>query len=273
MNLYKPGLRSAWSFRDHKWIVPPEKDRVHDISVELPVLYNRAELMADKMETLLQVNPIYAKQFWHQIHRKRTMDQQAGLGDFSEGNIVYKYLLHNGYFDRIRDELGEKIAKQADWDENFDMSTYDQYLPPVGSIWTVSDPWALTKNPPGPATRTIQVEDTEGRYIWYRDLDTQTGKDQRDGMSVNMWNDKMHRGIIWQRGTEWSFQGAPRKLRGIGLIHSRRIGHVLATVGYPESLDELVPGQQYTLWSPRGLYLLTQPGALPPEGAPRYLDL
>jgi 2'-5' RNA ligase len=338
-DLYKPGLRSAWSFRDHKWIVPPEKDRVHDISVELPVLYSRAELMADKMETLLQVNPIYAKQFWHQIHRKRTMDQQAGLGDFSEGNIVYKYLLHNGYFDRIRDELGEKIskvtkvhviqgqdpygdrdadrapllyhpetdqlfigqvgshhglvwedfnkrlgemppyneliegdfypkpipqyniparwviydpadpasgarqptpeegidmgmamkfhkplpvyrgnnqfiAKQADWDENFDMSTYDQYLPPVGSIWTISDPWALTRNPPGPATRTIQVEDTEGRYIWYRDLDTQTGKDQRDGMSVNMWNDKMHRGIIWQRGTEWSFQESPEEAAG-----------------------------------------------------------
>jgi 2'-5' RNA ligase/prophage maintenance system killer protein len=210
-DLYKPGLRSAWSFRDHKWLVPPEKDRVHDISVELPVLYSRAELMADKMDTLLQVNPIYAKEFWHQIHRKRTMDQQAGLGDFSEGNIVYKYLLHNGYFDRIRDELGEKIAKHADWDENFDMSTYDQYIPPVGSIWTIADPWALTKNPPGPTQRTVQIEDVEGRYIWYRDLDTQTGKDQRDGMSISMWNDKMHRQVIRQKAGDWQFQESPEE--------------------------------------------------------------
>jgi len=110
-DLYKPGLRSAWDLRNHKWLVPPERDRVHDISVELPVLYARAELMADKMEELLAYNPIYAKEFWHQIHRKRNKDQNAGKGDFSEGNIVYKYLLHNGYFDRIRDELGERIAK------------------------------------------------------------------------------------------------------------------------------------------------------------------
>jgi hypothetical protein len=54
--------------------------------------------MEDKMNVLLATNPIYAKEFWHQIHRKRTMDQKAGLGDFSEGNIVYKLLLHDGYF-------------------------------------------------------------------------------------------------------------------------------------------------------------------------------
>lgn len=110
-DLYKPGLRSAFSFRTNEWIQPPERERVHDVANELPLLYHRAQLMAEKMELLLNLNPIYAKEFWHQIHRKRQKDQQAGLGDFSEGNIVYKYLLHNGFFDRIRTELGEVIAK------------------------------------------------------------------------------------------------------------------------------------------------------------------
>ena len=164
------------------------------------------------MNVLLQVNPIYAKEFWHQVHRKRQMDQKAGLGDFSEGNIVYKMLLHDGYFDRIRDELGEKISKTA-WDENFSLEDYDLYTPPVGSIWTMSDPWALTKNPPGPDHRTIQVEDIQGfgtrGFVWYRDLDTQSGKDERDGMSIKMWNDKMHREIIRQKNPDWTFQETP----------------------------------------------------------------
>jgi hypothetical protein len=44
---------------------------------------------------------------------KRQLDQRAGLGDYCEGNIVYKWLLHEGLFDRIRNELGEHIAKIA----------------------------------------------------------------------------------------------------------------------------------------------------------------
>jgi 2'-5' RNA ligase len=111
-------------------------------------------------------------------------------------------------FDRIRDELGEKISKVAEVEED--------YVPPIGSIWTMSDPWAQTRNPPGPLTHTVQVQDIQetygsSGYIWYKDLDSQTGKDQQDGMSVRMWNDKMHRGIIWQRGTEWSFQESPEE--------------------------------------------------------------
>jgi 2'-5' RNA ligase len=149
-DLYKPGLRSAWSFRDHKWLVPPERDRVHDISVELPVLYRRAEDMADKMENLLAYDPIYAKEFWHQIHRKRQMDQQKGLGDFSEGNIVYKYLLHNGYFDRIRDELGEKISKTAKKMYHYRSKGWDDYVRENGLPPTDPNPLGQNNFPGNP---------------------------------------------------------------------------------------------------------------------------
>lgn len=213
-DLYKPGLRSAWSFRDSKWLVPPEKDRVHDISVELPVLYHRAEMMADKMNILLETNPIYAKEFWHQIHRKRQMDQQKGLGDFSEGNIVYKYLLHNGYFDRIRDELGEKISKlAAETDLGFGTAPGENYMPPIGSVWTMSNPFAGAT----PATRdqpkrqTIQVIDTDNRMVWYKDLDRQQGLDSADGMSLNRWNDLMYRQILRMRNQEWHLQESPEQ--------------------------------------------------------------
>jgi hypothetical protein len=110
-DLYKTGLRSAWSFQTKAWVVQPEPDRVHNISVELPELYKRASDMADKMKQMLDHDPETARDLWRQIHTKRQLDQRAGLGDFSEGNIVYKYLLHEGLFDRIRAELGEYIAK------------------------------------------------------------------------------------------------------------------------------------------------------------------
>jgi hypothetical protein len=113
-DMYKPGLRSAWDIENDMWFVAPEKDRVHDVSKELPILYQRAEDMADKMEQMLDHDPVYAKQLFKQIHRKRTLDQQRGLGDFSEGNIVYKYLLHKGLFDRLRSELGIYIARRVD---------------------------------------------------------------------------------------------------------------------------------------------------------------
>jgi hypothetical protein len=113
-DLYQPGLRSAYSLQDLEWVVPPERDRVHDIATELPEPYRRASDMADKMTEMLDHDPEQARELWKQIHKKRQLDQRAGLGDFSEGNIVYKYLLHQGLFDRIKSELHEYIAKTAD---------------------------------------------------------------------------------------------------------------------------------------------------------------
>jgi 8-oxo-dGTP diphosphatase len=112
-DMYAPGLRSAYSLDDMMWFVEPEPDRVHDIATELPEIFTRAQAMADKMTDALDHDPDAATQLFHDIHNKRNLDQQAGLGDFSEGNIVYKYLLHEGLFDRIRNELGVYIAKTA----------------------------------------------------------------------------------------------------------------------------------------------------------------
>lgn len=111
-DLYKPGLRSAFDLHDSVWFQEPEKDRVHDITLEYPELYRRAQDMADKLTEMLDSgDDDAADELWHQIHKKRQLDQQAGLGDFCEGNIVYKYLLNAGLFDRIREELHEYIAK------------------------------------------------------------------------------------------------------------------------------------------------------------------
>ena len=114
--LFRPGLRSAWSFQTHKWIVPPEANRAYDVQRELPGLYLRAQNMADKMRVALDTDPATAKRLFERIHKKRSEDQQRGLGDFSEGNIIYKYLLHEGLFDRIKNELGVYIAGR-----NFDI--------------------------------------------------------------------------------------------------------------------------------------------------------
>jgi 2'-5' RNA ligase len=109
---YKHGVRSGYSLDSHEWVNPPEKDRVHDVQVEFPEMYRRAEAMAQKMRDMLDHDPDKARELWKQIHAKRSLDEQAGLGDFSEGNITYKYLLHEGLFDRIRKELGEYIASE-----------------------------------------------------------------------------------------------------------------------------------------------------------------
>jgi len=137
-DLYKPGLRSAFDLHDGRWFQKPEKNRVHDIAVEYPELFHRAQDMADKLTQMLDAgDDEAARTLWHQIHKKRQLDQQAGLGDFCEGNIVYKYLLNEGLFDRIRDELGEYIAKTAtnvvmvgdvEQDDVYDRTTREPFI-------------------------------------------------------------------------------------------------------------------------------------------------
>lgn len=112
-DMYRAGMRSAWSFQTHKWIVPPEKDRVHDVQHELPLVYLRAHAIGEKMKQALTQDPKAAIKLYKQVHLKRSNDQRAGRGDFSEGNVMYKYLAHEGYFDRLRD-IGLHIAKVAE---------------------------------------------------------------------------------------------------------------------------------------------------------------
>lgn len=107
---FAPGVRSGYDIMKKEWINPPEADRAHNVEVELPELYGRAEAMADKMRLLLDGgHDDEARQLFAQIHAKRSLDENEGLGDFSEGNIVYKYLLHEGFFDKLRG-IGVKIA-------------------------------------------------------------------------------------------------------------------------------------------------------------------
>lgn len=127
-DLYQTGIRSAWSFSTESWFVPPEKDRVHSVKRELPLIYLRAHAIADKMRVALDTNPLAAKRLFERVHIKRTQDQRAGRGDFSEGNVVYKYLLHEGLFDRLR-EIGIYIAKVADFSTPLENPVNYHFIP------------------------------------------------------------------------------------------------------------------------------------------------
>src|ERR1035441_3516211 len=56
-DLYKPGLRSAYNLDNNKWIVPPERERVHDVKTDRGGFYSWALQCADKMQMLLRYEP------------------------------------------------------------------------------------------------------------------------------------------------------------------------------------------------------------------------
>jgi hypothetical protein len=112
-DLYKPGLRSGYDMSTDQWIVPPERDRVHDVEREMNEAYTIALENADKMEKLLRYEPDKAVMFWHQIHKRRQADQGKGKGDYSPSNITYKMLNNRGLFPKIEEASGEHIASQS----------------------------------------------------------------------------------------------------------------------------------------------------------------
>lgn len=112
-DLYQPGLRSGWDFRSRSWVVPPDRTRVHDVKKEMNSAYVMGLEAADKMEHLLRYEPDKAVQYWHQIHKRRQRDQKAGKGDYSDSNIVYKFLANRGLFPEISEVSGEYIAKTS----------------------------------------------------------------------------------------------------------------------------------------------------------------
>lgn len=118
-DLYAPGLRSGWDIDNHRWIEPPDPTRVHDVEREMNASYAYALEQADKMERLLRYEPDKATMFWHMIHKRRMRDQKAGKGDYSDSNIVYKFLANRGLMPRISEVSGEYIAKtSAPWNRN-----------------------------------------------------------------------------------------------------------------------------------------------------------
>lgn len=92
--LYQPGLRSAYDLDRNKWIVPPEKDRVYDPYSQVPALMGWVHDQAEKLKLLQAYDPYGAKEFLHQIHQRRMRDQKQGKGDFSESNILWKFIEH-----------------------------------------------------------------------------------------------------------------------------------------------------------------------------------
>lgn len=111
MDLYQPGLRAGYDVIHQRWIQPPDKSRTHDVEREQNSDYVYALESADKMERLLRYEPDKAVQFWHQIHKRRRRDQMAGKGDFSQANIVYKFLANRNLFPEIAQVSGEYIAR------------------------------------------------------------------------------------------------------------------------------------------------------------------
>jgi len=94
-DLYKAGMRSAWDLDTSAWIVPPERDRVHDLYDDFPALITIAKLAEDKMRLLLKYDPASAKEYYEDIHKRRQRDMKAGSGDFTESNVIWKWLENN----------------------------------------------------------------------------------------------------------------------------------------------------------------------------------
>lgn len=110
-DLYQPGMRSGYDLDTSSWIVPPERERVHDVQAEMSAQYMHALQQADKMEKLLTYEPDKAIMFWHQIHNRRRRDMLKGKGDYADSNITYKMLNNRGLFPKISEISGEYLAK------------------------------------------------------------------------------------------------------------------------------------------------------------------
>ena len=118
--IYKVGVRSAYNLETNEWIVKPERDRSKNIRSQFPDLFRKAKQASAKMKLLLQFQPESAKTYWHFLHKRRRDDMKAGMGDYSESNIVYKMLANDGLFDDISQVTGEHIANfrtSLNWDE------------------------------------------------------------------------------------------------------------------------------------------------------------
>lgn len=108
--IYKTGVRSAYNLDNDEWIVKPERERSKNVPTQFPDFFRKAKQSSAKMELLLKFQPDAAKAYWHFLHRRRRDDMRAGLGDYSESNIIYKMLANDGLFDDIARVTEEHIA-------------------------------------------------------------------------------------------------------------------------------------------------------------------
>jgi len=141
-DLYKPGLRSAWDIDTARWLVFPERERVHDVQKEFAPAYAYAQIVRDKLVMLLKYDPPMVKVAWDNLHRQRHNDMLAGLGDFSGSNIAYKMVANSGLFPLISEATGEYIAKTAAFDPN-----YLYHLAPTAERQRIQDHGLIPSKP------------------------------------------------------------------------------------------------------------------------------
>lgn len=151
-SLYSPGLRSGYDLLKSEWVQPPEKDRAYNVEQEQNADYVYALECADKMERLLRYEPDKAVDYWHQIHDRRRRDQKKGKGDFTQSNIVYKFLANRGLFDDIAEASGEYIAKTG---ADKAKLIYKKFQPTVDHA----------KGPSGPELPFIYVPEYDTVYL------------------------------------------------------------------------------------------------------------
>jgi len=111
-DLFILGLRSAWDFQKNEWVLKPKRPTT-DIKKEKPDWILMGVQVSDKINTLID-NHKYedAKAMYKKVHQKRKEDQ-IDYGDYSEGNVIYKFLDNNGTFDRLKN-VGQRIAFQKE---------------------------------------------------------------------------------------------------------------------------------------------------------------
>lgn len=107
---FKPGLRAGYSIDTGRWIAPPDRDLAHDVQSQENGFYMEGLQAADKMERMLRYEPDKAQDYWHQIHRRRMRDQKMGKGDFSESNIIYKFISQRGLAPQLEKQEHERMT-------------------------------------------------------------------------------------------------------------------------------------------------------------------
>jgi hypothetical protein len=108
-DLFILGLRSAWDFEDNEWVLPPKRSYAHNVMEEKPDWILAGVQVSDKINTLIDHHHYEeAKKMYKDVHARRKEDQ-IQYGDYSEGNVIYKFLDNNGTFDRLRN-IGQKIS-------------------------------------------------------------------------------------------------------------------------------------------------------------------
>lgn len=108
-DLFSLGLKGSWDFQKKDWLLKPTRVPKHDVYSEKPDWILTAVQFSDKVNSLIDSSYYKeAMEMYRSLHEKRKEDQKI-YGDYSEGNIIYKFLNNNGTFDRLRN-VGVKIA-------------------------------------------------------------------------------------------------------------------------------------------------------------------